>query len=536
MSPPKRRNTRRAAPLPKLWEVRPPTPYELQRADDLVRGYALEPSKRRLMHYGVTADGRRVTARSNRMLGSVLSSLDMKAGAPIVGVRIEGSPEILPVANAPRSDPWDHTPTEKHLAVIAQRSDGLLTADNPSARLIRQGDGTAIFNGEELVDIGPQISQRAQQFLALLHQRNTARSAMIDTAYALRIFIELVGDKAVGEITHDDTDIFVHALGSWPANASKRLEYRDLAAPDVVRRARARRAPPLHLRTQQKHVDRLRCFFRYLENREEIRPGLLKGLRLYNRQRMAPKAKLPFKPDQLTTIFTHLHGSRQRTPYMFWAPILALYQGLRINEIGQLYLQDVFEHKGWWYLRITDEAPGQRLKNPYSRRIVPLRQEVIDCGFIEFIEQAKRWGRITLFPDVIWGPNGPGDTISRWFNVGFLRKRCEITDRRHTFHSFRHTFANAALGVNLRKDRIARLLGHTPGTDVLTVHYLGSDDQPDVLLPIVRAIEFPPIAHDRYVPDRFEAVFQRAKREAERNQAMDRRLAHWSPPSLAVLP
>jgi integrase len=221
---------------------------------------------------------------------------------------------------------------------------------------------------------------------------------------------------------------------------------------------------------------------------------------------------------------------------MFWAPILAMYQGLRVNEIGQLYLNDVFEHQGRWYLRITDEGPAQRLKNSYSRRTLPVRQEVIDCGFVEFIEQAKRWGRITLFPDVVWGPNGPGETISRWFNYTFLRNVCQITDRRHTFHSFRHTFANAAQQVNLRKDHIARLLGHTPGSDVLTLHYFGRDERPEALLAVMNAVNFPTVPHGRYKPEKFEAVFRHAKAEAERNQAMDRRLAHRSPPSLAMLP
>lgn len=529
MSSPNRRGMRRAAPLPKLWEVRQPTPYELQRAEDLVRGYRLEPAKRRLMHYAVTADGRRVTARSNRALPAVLSSLDTKAGAPIVELRVEGSPEIVCVADVPRMDAWAPTPTERHLAVIAQAA-----GDQEAGTFVRLDDGTMLLDGQR-VDAGPRLSQRAMAYLALLDQRKSSRSAMIDTAFSLRIFIELVGDKAVGEVTHDDCDLFVRALGVWPANASKKIQYRGLAAPDVVRAARARKAPPLHLHTQQKHVNRLRCFFMFLENRREIEPGFLFGVRLYNRRRMAPEARLSFTPEMLTTIFQRLHSEPLKSPYRYWAPILGLYHGLRINEIGQLYLDDVFERHGRWYLRITDQGPAQRLKNTYSRRVLPLRQEVIDCGFVEFIEQAKRWGRVTLFPDVVWGPNGPGDTISRWFNTRFLRKICGITDKRYTFHSLRHTFINAAHDSNVKKTDIARLIGHTVGTDILTLHYFGRDDRPEALVSVLDTIEFPPVTHGRYDAAAYDWVFQRSKLEAERNQDIDRRLSHHTPltPTLA---
>lgn len=217
--------------------------------------------------------------------------------------------------------------------------------------------------------------------------------------FTMRIFIELVGDKHVGEINHDDCDSFVRALSIWPANATKRLMFRELAAPDVLRAAMKYRTPPLHLRTQQKHVDRMRCFFKYLENRREIEPNLLKGVRLYSRGKMMSKSRYPFPEELLTPMFQKLHASKLRQPFMYWAPILALYQGMRINEIGQLYVDDVFCDHDIWYLRLTDNNPEQRLKNVHSRRVLPLRQEVLECGFLDLVEQARSWGRTTLFAD-----------------------------------------------------------------------------------------------------------------------------------------
>lgn len=524
MSSPSRRRARRAAPLPKLWEVRPPSAYELQRADDLVRGYAIKPIKQGIFHYGATADGRRVKTRSNRSLGAVLATLDAGAGGSIATLRIEGSAAILSVTDTPRTRPWPPTSAEKHLAALSPATGTTLTAASQDAEgLTRLEDGRAMWDGE-LVDLGPLVSQRARAFLSLLHQRQTARSTMIDSAFTMRIFIELVGDKHVGEINHDDCDSFVRALSIWPANATKRLMFRELAAPEVLRAAMKYRTPPLHLRTQQKHVDRMRCFFKYLENRREIEPNLLKGVRLYSRGKMMSKSRYPFPEELLTPMFQKLHASKLRQPFMYWAPILALYQGMRINEIGQLYVDDVFCEHDIWYLRLTDNNPEQRLKNVHSRRVLPLRQEVLDCGFLDLVEQARSWGRATLFPGVIWGANGPGDTISRWFNYTFLRKTCAIKDRHFTFHSLRHTFANLAKDSDVLKSHIAALLGHTCGTDVLMLHYFNDDQRPSALLAPIKAIRFPALQHTPYDPDQFEHAFRRSKSETRRNQAADHRM------------
>ena len=46
----------------------------------------------------------------------------------------------------------------------------------------------------------------------------------------------------------------------------------------------------------------------------------------------------------------------------YWLPLLALYTGARLEELGQLRKKDIKESNGIWYINITDEAEGASLK------------------------------------------------------------------------------------------------------------------------------------------------------------------------------
>ena len=516
MASPSRRTARRAPALPKLWEVRDPTPHELVRADNAVIGTGPGSRKRpTLTHYGATADGRQVRTRSNRSLGAVLSTLDAMAGARTTTLRIAGSQAVRNVRDEPREAPWGPTPGERHLSVFMPP----LVESHHEDLVIDESTGTALYR-DQPVDLGPRLIDRARMFLALIAQQQRSRCELINTAMTLRIFVELVGNLHVAELTHEHCDRFVLAIGKWPANATKRKLFRDLPVHLVLKTAVETGTPPLHLRTQQKHLDRVRSFFVFLEARHEAQPGLMKGTRVFSKKNRFEKSKFSFTDAHLRTIFSAHNQAHFRTPFQYWAPILGLYQGMRINEIGQLHTTDIFEEGGRWVVRVADAEPQQRIKTEYSRRLLPIRPEVIACGFIDFVEQAKSWGRQTLFPDVIWGPCGPGDTIGRWFNRVFLRGTCAISDSRRTFHSLRHSFCRFARDSKLSSDEQAMLMGHSTGDTALILHYYDEVTPKPAVVAAMDRIEFAPMDHTTYDPDKFDTAFRRAR---DREEAMKRR-------------
>jgi integrase len=365
------------------------------------------------------------------------------------------------------------------------------------------------------IDPNLRLSDRMTDFLNLVRQKKTSRSRVVDYAATLHIFKELVGDLPLAELKPSHTDVFLEAMRVWPSHASKRREFRNMEAPAVVRKAQMLRQTPIDLRTQQQHVGRLRAFFIYLERRHEIRPDLLRGIRLVTKKSPTNRSRLPFDEAQLDTIFASPQITGTDEPFKFWLPMLALYTGARVRELAQLYVDDVSERDGDWFISIAQNRPGQRLKNLQSERMVPVHNRLIAAGFLEYVEDARRAGLVRLFPGLNWqAANGPGDQVSDWFNRT-LRKQIGIQGWELTFHSFRHCFATFASRSQVRDILIEELLGHDTGHSTLNTYYVGLSHLKEKRRAL-NLIAFPPLIHTVYRRGRFDRVFHQATRAQAR--------------------
>ena len=139
---------------------------------------------------------------------------------------------------------------------------------------------------------------------------------------------------------------------------------------------------------------------------------------------------------------------------LYWVPLIALYTGMRMNEICQLDKGDIKQQDGIWYIDINDERE-KRLKNKTSIRIIPVHKKLIELGFLNHIRNSK----YRLFDDIPLGHNG---TYSYIFSKRFskLLKALDINNSNVCFHSFRHNFIDAMRFSGANKDIIMRLVGH----------------------------------------------------------------------------
>jgi integrase len=220
-----------------------------------------------------------------------------------------------------------------------------------------------------------------------------------------------------------------------------------------------------------------------------------KGVTVEERKN-AKAARLPFDLPALHALFSSPIYSLGERPKGgageagYWLPLLALFTGARIEELCQLHPDDVCEEsyreldgteRSAWVLRITDEGPGQALKNPGSRRRIPIHAQLIRLGFVEYARKAKGRSRIfdKLIPDVVGDESG---NWSKWFG-GYLREKAGVTDKRMVFHSFRHTFKQEARAVEIPEDVSDAITGHSGGK--VSRNY-GGTDYP--LRPLVEAM------------------------------------------------
>ena len=147
-----------------------------------------------------------------------------------------------------------------------------------------------------------------------------------------------------------------------------------------------------------------------------------------------------YTQDELVKIFgSSLYPSRYDRKYFakFWIPLIGLYTGARLNEICQLYVDDIRKENGIFYFNITRDRPDQFTKNTQSIRKVPIHSKLIELGFLDFVKAVKKSKKDRIFYNLTFQKKNhyAGSTSTAY---GRYLDKIGITDRSKVFHSFRH--------------------------------------------------------------------------------------------------
>jgi integrase len=184
----------------------------------------------------------------------------------------------------------------------------------------------------------------------------------------------------------------------------------------------------------------------------------------------AQSEREPFSPQELTQIFSAPIFTSCSRPAggkgdaALWLPLLALFTGARQAEIAGLTVADVVVEAGSDapILFITEQLKvGRRLKTKGSQRAIPVHAQLIILGFLALVEErrqssgAKAW----LFPMVAPDQGSALSAWSKWFGR-YLRRTIGVMDSNKVFHSFRHSFKDAARAGRVSQEVHDALTGH----------------------------------------------------------------------------
>jgi integrase len=143
-----------------------------------------------------------------------------------------------------------------------------------------------------------------------------------------------------------------------------------------------------------------------------------------------------------------------------WCMLIAVYSGLRLNEVAQLRVADLHKEHGIWVFDVR-EGDGKILKTHAATRQVPIHSKLIAAGLLDYREGLPATGQ--LFPTL----RGAGaDSKLGWYlgqRFTEYRRRCGVTRERLTFHSFRKQFATAMDRAGVPQADISAVLGHSRG-------------------------------------------------------------------------
>ena len=278
------------------------------------------------------------------------------------------------------------------------------------------------------------------------------------------LMIQVFRDVEIATITTARARELKEILLKLPPNSSKGI-YAGLSVKKIIAMKPEKTISPRTFNNN--YIQRYSSLFAWAVKHECCAINPFEGLKM-KVSRSAVEERDPFTHDDLQKIFVNKQYEKRdgAHPWKYWLPLLALFSGARVNEIAQLRVIDVFEEDGVYAFDITKKAGS--LKNESSNRVIPLHPKLLNAGFLSYVEKMKVAGEERVFPELFKTKKiKPGDKVSRWFNITYM-KNCGLrpTDRKISFHSFRHTFINFYKQNDFPEVKVKRLTGH--GHDGIT--------------------------------------------------------------------
>jgi integrase len=207
---------------------------------------------------------------------------------------------------------------------------------------------------------------------------------------------------------------------------------------------------------------------------------LLDGIVLPTITRNPYEERSVYDPEELQRILDNLRWEEGQ-PDRLWVPLIGLLQGMRLNEICQLHVDDV-SLDGIPSISINDEA-GKQVKNSDSYRRIPIHPKLIELGFQDYVQKVKATDKTRLFWLLKPHRGAYSHYTGKWFQV-FNRKHVTL-DPKKVFHSLRHGFIDhLANNSEAKEHQIAWLVGHTNRKSQTTGRYT-KPPSPAQLLPII---------------------------------------------------
>lgn len=338
------------------------------------------------------------------------------------------------------------------------------------------------------------------------------------------LFIDVVGDLPVPDIQSHHCSEFVQLLSRIPSahgkSSKNRMGVRESVADADIREAadveaaglRMRRAgrPPGEIEDarQAARIDRLRAgtckrhmsdlsrlfdfaVFDGLRSDNPMKEHLWTPRETARRQHGETTVKREGWGDQIDALLaSEIYRQPLKEPGdpLFWAPLLGIFAGLRMEEALQLRVEDFDTEGGVPFMRVRNTTGDQRLKSANSDRRVPLHRTLIDLGLLKLVALRRASGPGRIFPFLERGKaKGKfGEIFSKRFT--HYRKRQGLNAPARDFHTLRTDFQTRLTHAQVPEHSRIALMGHG-AKNITHAHYYRAGDPMPLLKEFVDRID-----------------------------------------------
>lgn len=263
--------------------------------------------------------------------------------------------------------------------------------------------------------------------------------------------VEWLGDVDAASVTTTQAEDWVLAVKRFPK--TRKPEIRAMKMPEIIALNAPEVLSPISVWKWCGHTSRV---FAYAAAMKLIPSNPLEAVGV-KKPSDTEKQRRAYKPEEIASLFSKplftgfsgysLTGYRKQPGTQvvkdakYWIPILALYHGGRLEELGGAKVSEVVEKEDFSYFDWTE----RKLKTPESARALPIHPKMKELGFLDYVKERREAGDEYLFPEL---PHGRAKASTaqftkwwgKWMDVnGFPSSDLD-------FHAFRHTFKRACRG------------------------------------------------------------------------------------------
>ncbi len=320
--------------------------------------------------------------------------------------------------------------------------------------------------------------------------------------YSLRRWTELHGDIPLEKLERRHLNEFNEALKELPPALG---DHRKLSFQKSVAKRKRDGKEAISFKSRETYISHLKSLTAFaLDPMGELSSDPFAGYKLIKpkgkHSHAMEKARKPFSPSQSRRILNFAKSTFDAKIMDHWMPILAAYTGAQQEELAQLRLDNIVLIKRHWCIRITDLDPKQKVKSKRSIRTLPVSPVLIDAGFLEYANRRRHADATWLWQESFTDkhkntrlqdirPDNRGRFATN-FGQRFARKvraPLNLTEPGMTFHSFRHSWADAARKAKLDPEIRRKIAGRLEDSDPVEADY-GGDDLLDEKLEALNAV------------------------------------------------
>jgi len=229
----------------------------------------------------------------------------------------------------------------------------------------------------------------------ILHKFLKEKSSEIEPKTAIYyeavadLMTEILGNKPMNSITKKDAVKCKEIFQQLPPNRNKSSRFRNRSIDEILR---MRNFQPLSTTTINHYLTSLCSLFNWAQKHDYVSTNVFSGLTIKQKTK-AREQRDAFDKQDLKRIFNlkklKSESLDKNKHAYYWVPLLGLYTGARLNELCQLYVNDIRQIDKIWCIDINRNTNDKKLKNGSSERIIPIHPKLIELRFLEFVKEQK---------------------------------------------------------------------------------------------------------------------------------------------------